>query len=527
MLQSRLTTLVLVLFLGALMPLSFAPFNIAFIAPLALAGLLFVARNSPPKRAFKLGLLFGFGMFSWGIWWIRISLIEFGGAPVAVGVFLTLLLALYLALYYAILSYAMVRVSWRLSWKALLLLPALGMLLEFVRAQLFTGFPWLALGYSLTDSPLSGYLFPTMGALMASFWVYFGAGIVLLLLQNISEFKRAKTGASHQVALKETIREMLLPAFLSLGVMGGGVGFTTLLLTDEIKPVDAPLKVALLQGNIAQELKFSQEQYYSILMTYLNLTDSVAGKADLVIWPETAVPSLYDQETQLGEHLRALSQESGTIVMTGIFSGNGATVRNSIVTYSDTFKSRDQRYDKAHLVPFGEFIPFRSVLNLFEGVIEIPFSDITKGSAVQAPFVLRSGKNGALVQASASICYEAVFGDELRYQGESAHFLVNVSNDAWFGDSIGPWQHFQIARARAIELQREMVRSTNNGITALINASGQVEAMLPQFEEGVLEVMVTPVEGVTAYVRLGDAFWALLAGLMLLCAGAWHRWGIK
>ena len=215
--------------------------------------------------------------------------------------------------------------------------------------------------------------------------------------------------------------------------------------------------------------------------------------------------------------------------MTGIFSGQGSVIRNSVVAYSDQLRSRDQRYDKVHLVPFGEFLPFRSLLNLLSGMIEIPFSDLSAGRERQDPFLINYEKDGARSTAKLStfICYEAVFGDELRYLGEQSDFLVNVSNDAWFGDSIGPWQHFEITRARAIELQREMVRATNNGITALIDRKGQVKAILPQFEQGVLEVEVMPYGGVTTYSRTGDLFWLLL---LLIVAGmgiVLFRWDLK
>ena len=180
-------------------------------------------------------------------------------------------------------------------------------------------------------------------------------------------------------------------------------------------------------------------------------------------------------------------------------------------------------------MPFGEFIPFRSVLNLFSGLIAIPYSDLSPGEEKQEPFRI-SRKKGDIVEelsASAFICYEAVFGNELRYQGLNSDFLVNVSNDAWFGDSNGPWQHFQITRARAIELQREMVRSTNNGITALIGQNGQVKAMLPQFEVGALEIEVIPLKGTTSYAKLGDLFWLGVMGLLFIISFGLNSWGRK
>lgn len=515
MFRLRFLPMLFALMLGALMPLSFAPFNLTIIAPFSLMGLLALLDKRSPKFATLLGVLFGFGLFSWGIWWIRISLIEFGGAPIIVGVFITFLLALYLALFYGFLAYLFVKVRWSIPLKAGILFPFMGGLLEWLRAELFTGFPWLALGYTLTDLPISQWIFPEMGALMASFWIYWLAGVLFLTLQNLLSL--SKRGGRNFLS-------SFMPAFLSLGLMGGAVFITSNLFTEKVEKLDESLKVALLQGNIAQELKFNQAQYYEILATYLQLTDQVAENVDLIIWPETAIPSLYEMEVNLGEHLRELSKTHQTKVMTGIFSGSGQTIRNSIVTYSDEMRMYDQRYDKTHLVPFGEYIPFRGFLSLFDGMIEIPFSDLTEGKSAQAPFEIKKG-NGSTLFAAASICYEAVFGDELRYQAQTSNFLVNVSNDAWFGDSIGPWQHFQIARARAIELQREMVRATNNGITALIAKDGSVKALLPQFEEGVLVVEVVSYVGMTGYARLGDFFWGVLLMLGIILGALWHRLG--
>lgn len=531
MLQSRISQVVIALLLGALMPLSFAPFSFTLIAPIALGLLLLLIQQKSPKRSFLLGLSFGFGMFAWGIWWVRISLLEFGGAPLPFGILLTLLLALYLALYYGVLAYLMAKIKGCLYIRIGLIFPVLGVVLELIRSELLTGFPWLALGYSLTELKLASLIFPEMGALMASFWIYWFAGIIAIVLMFLGKKIQKRRSAQAQTEVgKASFKQFLLelaPSLIAFVVMFGVMLGTMTFVKDDVVKAGDPLKVALLQGNIAQELKFSEAQYFDILATYMALTEEVADESDLIIWPETAIPSLYELELNLGNHIRTLSQNEETTIMTGIFSGNGSTVRNSVVTFSDSVRARDQRYDKVHLVPFGEFIPFRSILNLFSGLIAIPYSDLTPGAEAQSPFVISSKKGKDQRQdfrASAFICYEAVFGDELRYQGRESQFLVNVSNDAWFGDSIGPWQHFQISRARAIELQREVVRSTNNGITALISQNGQVVESLPQFEKGALVVDVTPYDGATTYAKLGDLFWLGISLVLLLIGVALNFW---
>lgn len=527
MMQSRFSLGLFALILGALMPFSFAPFNIAIIAPFALALLLLLIEGRAPKQSLGLGLCFGFGMFAWGIWWVRISLLEFGGAPLPVGILLTLLLAFYLALFYGVLTYLMSKVKMCLYLKVGILFPVFGVALEYLRGELFSGFPWLALGYTFTDSPIAGILFPEMGALMSSFWVYWIAGILFIVFKN--RFGKQKREVMSSPEKHSRLLMQLVPSAISMVVIGGIVFGTSIFVSDKIEQKGDSLSVALLQGNISQEVKFNEAQYLDILATYLALTSEVADRVDLIIWPETAVPGLYENEVNLGAHLRTFSQNEKTTVMTGIFTGQGQEIRNSIVSYSDQGKLRDQRYDKVHLVPFGEFIPFRSFLNLFSGMIMIPYSDLTSGSEAQAPFRVTRHKDGLSeeLKASAFICYEAVFGNELRYQGRNSDFLINVSNDAWFGDSNGPWQHFQITRARAIELQREMVRSTNNGITALIGKDGRVQAILPQFEQGALVVDVTPYQGTTSYVKLGDLFWMGVMAILFLLGIGLNIWGRK
>lgn len=227
MLPSKIRQYLFALFFGALMPLSFAPFNLAFIAPFSLAFLLVLIKGKAPKQSFMLGLLFGFGLFSWGIWWVRISLLEFGGAPLPVGIFLTLLLALYLALFYGLLTYLMSRIRGSVYLKVGIFFPVIGVLLEFLRGELFTGFPWLALGYSLTDSPIAHILFPEMGAMMSSFWVYWLAGVLFVVFTiNFGKKSVVNKGSTDVIGngethgVKTSLRKFL-PNMISLVVMGG------------------------------------------------------------------------------------------------------------------------------------------------------------------------------------------------------------------------------------------------------------------------------------------------------------------
>lgn len=496
------------LLLGASMTLGFAPFYLWPLVPILLAIFIALIFKERGKRAFWLGTLFGFGFFAVGLWWVRISLIQFGGSPLPFAILVTLLLALYLSFYYGVLSWLTTRLPGSLGVKFGLYFPLIGVLLEFLRSHLFTGFPWLALGYALTDSPFSP-LFTQMGALMSSIWLYLVAGLLFLLAGRGYYYLRQQPGK---------LSFNPLPGGIFLLLLGSLNGASFILLHESPKTFEKPLKIALLQGNIAQDEKFSHAKFLEGMERYLEMTSDTIDENKIIIWPETAIPDYYDPENEFSQHFHTISALEEANIVTGIFSTEGRQVRNSIVAFG-AGKEEDQHYHKQRLLPFGEYIPFRSLLSFFERWVDIPFSDLSPGEKEQAAFRFYNVN----AKASASICFEAVFGDEMRYQARQSEFLINVSNDAWFGDSNGPWQHLQIARARAIELARPMVRATNNGVTAFINEKGEVEVKIPQFMTEKLESQLQPTKGITAYVRLGDLSWAgLFAGLWIITL-LWNR----
>jgi apolipoprotein N-acyltransferase len=366
--------------------------------------------------------------------------------------------------------------------RATLVVPALWTLAEWLRGVILTGFPWLATGYSALDWPLAGYA-PIGGVYSATLAILIGAGLLWCLVLGHA-------------------RVASLVAFAALLASGAALG--TLRHTT---PLGEPVGVALLQGNVSQELKFDPERYARILETYARLAEQ--SRARLIVLPETAVPRFYDliDPGFLARLEAAAIANEGDLLLGVPFRTGPGAYYNSVVSLGT---SPQQAYHKVHLVPFGEFVPpgFGWIVR----VLSIPLSDFSRGAPRQAPLAV-AGQRVAV-----DICYEDAFGVEIARALPAATLLVNVSNVAWFGDSLAPAQHLQIARMRALETGRMMLTATNTGITAAIGADGRVIARLPQFVEGRLEVKAQGHSGATPYVRFGD--WPVLALCALLLAAA-------
>jgi apolipoprotein N-acyltransferase len=470
-LRSRPAGLAAAFALGALTVTGFAPPALWPVPLLTLAGLLWLwSRAETPGLAFLHGFAFGAGLFGTGVSWVYVSLHDFGLMPAPIAAFATLAFCAILALYPAAAGWCFARLR-ATGVAAVLVFPALWALSEWLRGWLLTGFPWLALGYSQSDSPLSGFA-PVAGV----FGVSFAAALCAALLwTGISLAGRTRVASAVALAL----------AF--------GAGF----LLEQISwtsPQGAPVRVALLQGNIPQDLKFQSERYAATLATYKRLIE--ASTAQLIVLPETAIPRFLDavDPAYLRELVRiAHDKRADLIVGVPLRDGKGRYF-NSVVSVG---VSPTQRYDKSHLVPFGEFVPpgFGWIVE----TLSVPMSDFSRGTETPRPLALA----GQLV--APDICYEDSFGEEIIRQLPAATLLVNVSNVAWFGDSLAPAQHLQISRMRAIETGRAMLRATNTGMTAVIDPGGRILAQLPQFTEGILAAEVRGYTGATPYVRWGNA----------------------
>jgi len=481
--------------LGLLTVLGFAPFSLFFLAIFTLATLFWQWQQVNERRAAALlGFFFGFGLFSAGIGWLYIAQHDYGDMPFLLALFTTALFAAFLALFPALIGYTQARLR-APSWARLtLVIPALWVLLEWIRGLLFTGFPWLTLAYSQASaSPLVGYA-PIFGVYGVSLAVTISAGLLALLWQ----MRWNTQGQAALVAL--------------LLLWGGAAALRTV---DWTQPEGKPIKVALLQGNIRQDFKFHEEKLVDTLETYRRLV--LQTDARLIILPETALPLLrHDLPENYMNILRKHAKQNDGDILIGAFESDNELHYNSVFTLGT---ANSQNYRKNHLVPFGEFIPLRPVLGwIVNEVLQIPMSDLARGGERQP--VLRIAGQRVAVQ----ICYEDVFGEEvIRYLPE-ASLLVNVSNDAWYGKSHAAIQHNQIAQMRALETGRMMLRATNTGVTSIIRRDGSIQQMLPQHEEGILTGQVQGYIGSTPYVRWGNAAMLIILLLMLVLAKlAQHR----
>ncbi len=468
---------------GAVMVLGFAPFGY-FAAPLlSLVVLLALwARCAEPRRGAWLGLSFGLGQFLAGVSWVYVSLHTFGMMPAPLAAIATLLFCLVLALYPAALGWLCVRLGMQRAGVVLLAFPGAWVLLEWLRGWLFTGFPWLNLGYTHIDTPLSGYA-PIAGVYGLSLAV----AIVAVLGWTV-----VRGPMRHRIAAI-----VLIAVLLTVGSTLKEQTWTT--------PTGSRLEVALLQGNIPQELKFVPGRFESTLATYAQLVQQT--NARLIVLPETAIPRFPDEVPppffdMLRKHVAAVEGD----VLFGLPTGD--LRRAYFNTMQSVGTSPTQQYSKSHLVPFGEFIPWG--FGWIERVLRIPLSNFAPGDINQQPLALAGEK------IAVNICYEDAFGAEIIRQLPQATLLVNASNVAWFGDSLAPHQHLEMARMRSIETGRYMLRATNSGMTAIIDERGRVQDLLPQFTEGVLMGPVRGFSGATPYVRYGDWIIALAAVMLLI-----------
>jgi apolipoprotein N-acyltransferase len=463
---------------GAATVLAFAPFGLHPFALLTLALLIHLWMRAPPQRCALLGFAFGAGLFGAGVSWVYVSLHQFGGMAAPLAVFATLVFCALLALFPAAAGWLQARVPASDAARAVLLIPATRVLCEWMLSWIFTGFPWLALGYSAAGWPLQGYA-PLGGVYMVSFVIVSAAGMLWLLAGQKPRF-----------------------LVVLLLVIGTGEALRHVAWT---VPAGAPVPTALLQGNIEQEMKFHPERAPRILETYARLAEGT--QARLVILPETALPAFLDRIAPAYlARLDAVGKRNEGDLLVGVpyRTGRGAYYNSAL----SLGVSPRQIYHKVHLVPFGEFVPpgFRWTLD----VLSIPLSDFSRGSFDQPPLEV-AGQRVAV-----NICYEDVFGAEIARSLPEATLLVNMSNVAWFGDSLAPAQHLQIARLRAIETGRMHLTATNTGITAAIDRDGRVLARLQQFTEGRLEIPAQGYAGATPYVRLRD--WPVVVACLLIFA---------
>ena len=477
---------------GALLAAAFAPASLAPLAVLCPAILFLLWDGVTPRAAAWRGFLFTCATFLAGTYWIYHSVHLIGQAPLWIALLLMVGLAAIMGSYTAAFGYAVAR--WGAAqgaWRWLVLLPAGWVLVEWFRGWFLSGFPWLALGYSQLATPLRG-LAPLAGVYGVSLGVALLAGALVALVLG----RRA---------------DRIAAAVCAVVVVATGAALAPVEWT---RPRGTELSVALVQGAVPQSMKWAPGQREKTLALYADLTAAHFG-ADIIVWPEAALPALERDLREFLDDLHATARARGSDVIMGLLRREPRTDSyfNGMVAFADS----EQWYYKRRLVPYGEFFPVPAAVRDWMRLMNLPYSDFEPGPQEQAPL------EAAGETLAPTICYEDAYGSEQLSLVRRSTLLVNVTNDAWFGDSTAPHQHLDISRMRSLETGRPMLRATNDGVTALIGHDGTVLGQLPQFEPGVLTGVIVPREGETPYVRFGNL--SVLALLVLAISGGmyWPR----
>ena len=478
--------------LGVATTFGYAPFYVPWLPLFTLALLIILWQITPGKgNAALIGLAFGLGLFGSGVSWVYVSLHDYGGMPAALAILCSALLSLILASYIALVGWLQTVMRAQASVNMCFVIPALWALFEWLRGWVFTGFPWLSIGYSQTTHSWFAGFGPVFGIYGVSLALMIAAG-ALAAIWNAVYLSTPKGRGGWPLALL-------------LIVVSGSIALNHVNWTSPLGP---PISVSLLQGNITQDIKWKPETIASTLQTYRKLI--LASTSKLIITPETALPIFLDQLPE--EYIAEVSNHArsqGSDLLIGIPETTSATTyHNSVISLGN---SLGQTYRKNHLVPFSEFIPFKWLIGwIYDDLLNMPLADFTAGGADQKPFSV-AGQKVAMTN-----CYEDLFGEEVIRQLPNATLLANVSNDAWFGHSWGPQQHLQISQMRALETGRFMLRATNTGVTAIIDERGHVLRRVPEFTTVSLDGMAQGYQGATPYVRFGNQVVVYLCVVLLI-----------
>lgn len=451
-----------------------------------------------PSQGFKLGFAFGLGWFGAGMSWVHVSIADFGGVPLIGSLALMLLLSAYLALFPALTCKLITRYFNKNLWP--IALPFIWLLVEWLRSWLFTGLPWLSFGYSQIQGPLSGWF-----AIIGEFGV---TGLTVLLSTVLAIWLPSKKWLPSSLII------------IVLFVSGHGLN-----QHQWAKPTGKDTRIAMVQGNIEQALRWTPEQDQPTMDKYKNMT-AAHWNNDVVIWPEAAIPQLEPVAIEYLNEIDDLAARSNTGLITGIVNYNFETreAYNNLIglgqKQADASKTNgaihgqyqyfhNNRFAKHHLLPIGEFIPFEEWLRGLAPIFDLPMSSFSRGDFQQENIEAKG------FYFAPAICFEIAFPRQISANlYYNTDFIITVSNDAWFGGSHGPAQHLEIAQARAKEFGLPVLRATNNGITAFIDHQGDIQSRLPQFEAAVLSDTIQLVQGNTPYRIFGDwIIWSLSLGI--------------
>lgn len=471
---------------GAVFPFAFSPFQVTSVAFFSLTVLFFTWLDTGPGRAALRGFLFGLGQFSIGVYWIYVSLHDYADSTVLAGFILTATCVIILATFPALAGFVSAIICPRnTATRLLVVFPGAWILCEWFRAWLeFPGFPWLQIGYSQLEL-IPGALAPILGVYGVGFFVVLSAGAILYCLSSLN-----------------SARKYVLLVLLTLWCITAyfyQIEWTV--------PIGEPIKISLLQGNIPQKTKWLPETKKQTLRWYIDETRN-HWNSDLIVWPETAVPVSYHKVQTLFNELaaEALRHETDLLIGVPFFDHETNRTYNGVVTVG----AGQGRYFKRHLVPFGEYLPFQPLSGYIAQFMDFQQSNFSPGAMQQSAVTV------ANTHVALSICYEDVFGQESLSAMPEALFLVNTTNDGWFGNSIALDQNLQMARMRSLETGRFMIRAANTGLTAVISPLGDIVKIATPFEATVLTGEIQPMEGITPYMLVGDSFVLVFIGVGLL-----------
>ncbi len=480
--------------IGCATTLVFAPAEWSILAPILTLPLLFVALTVSPKDAAAHFFWFGFGLFLVGTYWIYISVYVFGNAALWIALLLMVGLSLIMATFLWLAGWVIARLSHGEPWRLYFVGPAAWVLIEWLRGWILTGFPWLAHGYGQVDSVLAGWA-PVLGVYGVSMMMMFATAAILVAIMT--------NGKERLIALPLIVLPWIMGSIL------GSVEWT--------EPYGKAVRTTIVQAGVPQDQKWLPAQRQVTLDFYRSATLSVP-ESELVVWPEVAIPALHDR---VADYLNIVDQDAkrnGQTVLLGILENSSERsieprIYNSVLMLGGVER---QVYRKRHLVPFGEYFPVPASVREWMKMQNLPYADLAAGDDVQPLLIAANGAKLAV-----AVCYEDAYGAEQLYAFPDADLLINVSNDAWFGDSIAPHQHLQIARMRALEVGRYSVRSTNTGISAFIGPEGQLLQAGQQFTDEIMTADVRLHRGTTIYADCGN--WPVLIICFLTLGFFWIR----
>jgi apolipoprotein N-acyltransferase len=469
------------IFAGILLCFSFSPFNFSLLAFIAVAIFKGILEGIPVKTAALRGFFFGLGLFVIGVSWVYVSMTLNTQGLSVLAILMTLLFCSFWATFFALFAYLYVKFCQNKLFD-IFLFTSFWILSEYIRGTwVLNGFPWLQVAYSQLDSPLSAYI-PIFGA-------YGTGGIIVICACLLADY----------VARRRISYLMSIATIFSIALMLDRVNW--------VQPAEKSFKATLIQGNIAQKDKWHADNKQATLQQYYD--DTVKNwNSELIVWPETAIPAYYN--AVLDNYLLPLQKEAvenNTDILTSLpYRNKQGQLYNTAVVLG----KNHALYKKIHLLPFGEYLPWQPISGYLLNFLDIRLGEFTAGD-LQQPLLKVAGHS-----IITSICYEDAFGAQSIHHVEQARFLVNLTNDGWFDGSIEPYQHLQIARMRALEAGRYLLRVTNTGVTAVITEKGHILKQAPVAERVSISAMVTPMQGLTPYVQMGDKVALYLALLLLL-----------